>query len=134
MTSDAPAPATSLFEQHLRAEGYLPTVNERGHVVFKYQGLTYVIMMSAQDPAFFRLLLPGFWAAADDAERRDAYEAANHTTGVMKVAKVTIDDQGNASASAELFVGSAEQALGVLVRCLSALQGAAQTFVNRIRS
>jgi arginine/ornithine N-succinyltransferase beta subunit len=120
------------YVDFLKAEGYLPEVDESGHVHFKREGITYYILIDATDPAYLRLWLPNFWRAADDASRREALDALNTVHAQIKVAKVVMDKDGHASSYVEIFASGPEEAARLLPRCASAALGAARSFLEKV--
>jgi hypothetical protein len=133
VSTQAKAEAATVFADFLRQEGYLPEIDADGDVRFKCEGLTYLVVIDPDDPAFFRLVLPGFWSTNDEAQRRDALAAANHATATTKVAKIFVGND-SVSGAAELFTESPAQATAMLRRCLAALQTAVRSFVRRMQS
>lgn len=122
----------SVYVAYLKKEGYLPEVTADGNVAFKCEGMKYVILADPEDSVFFRMLLPNFYSAVDDAARRDALAICNRVTSRIKVAKLIMGDDGRISASAELFAQSPEEVTKVLPRCISALQAAMQQYVKLV--
>lgn len=124
--------AQSVYVDYLKKEGYLPEVTAGGAIAFKVEGMRYAILVDAEDPVFFRMLLPNFYRAVDDAARRDALTICNRVTSSIKVAKLLMSDDGRVSASAELFAQSPEEVTKVIARCISALQAAMQQYAKLV--
>lgn len=114
------------YHQILTRQGFTPEVDEDGDILFMFEGMHYVILID-DDEQFFRLVFPNFWPIDDEPERARAIEAALRVTAAVKAAKVFVNGD-NLSASIEMFVESPAAVAGVLRRCLSALQSAANSF------
>lgn len=111
----------------LEAEGCKPRFDKDNDLVFVRSDLTYVLIFSAKDPEYLRLMLPNFCAIGTDAERAAAYEAANLTNATCKAAKVTVE-RGQTHAYIECFFASLHHTIPVLMRCAEALDHAARSF------
>lgn len=93
-----------LYMGFLTEEGFKPDLDSDGDVRFKREGKTYVIIIDAKDPEFFRLVLPNIWKIESEAERTQVLIAADASNAKSKVSKVcTMAD--NVWVSIELFVG-----------------------------
>ncbi|MCS6772823.1 MAG: hypothetical protein RMM31_05300 [Anaerolineae bacterium] len=122
-----------LYVSHLTEEGYQPTVDADGDVVFKHEGLTYYIDIDTNDESFFRLVCPNFWSIDSPEELLRALLAANYVTRKMKVAKVYVHNDGkDVSASIEIFLAQPEHFKAVFRRSLSALQSSISNFRSRM--
>ena len=62
---------------YLREEGYCPTVDNDGDVMFKVQGATLFLMDDENDETFLKIWLPQFWSLDDDQERAKAHFVSN---------------------------------------------------------
>lgn len=121
------------FQEFLLGEGYLPQIDEHGHIVFKMEGKTYLVLFDDKDDKFFRIVFPGFWSIENDLERARVYSAALNATAETKVAKV-FPVRDNTWATIELFVTNVDEAQAVFNRSISALQAAVHTFVEEMRN
>lgn len=119
--------ARDAIVQLLELEGCKPRVDKDGDVVFVHRQLNYLLLLSAQDPEFVRLVLPNFCAVGSEAERAAAYEAANVANATCKAAKVTVE-HGQTHAAVECFLASPHHFVPVLMRCAGALEHAARSF------
>lgn len=122
-----------LYREFLDQEGFRPTIDKDGDLMFKVEGRTYFVFADADDAQFFRLVFPNFWSIEDEDERARAYVAAHDATAQTKVAKVFVvkDDTW---ASLELFCDPPETVRTVLPRGLSAVQSAVDTFAQIMRA
>ncbi len=121
-----------LYVEYLSAEGYRPIIDDDGDVKFKREGRTYFIIVSVQDPEFFRLVLANIWKIEDDVERSRVLEAADHSNAVSKVSKVFIV-KNNVWVSVELFVAAPEDFRGVFELSMSAMETGVSNYVERMR-
>ena len=122
-----------IYSDYLKREGYLPETEGNGMLRFKREGLIFLIVADGGDPEYFRLVLPNFWQASDEATRREALSAINETTQAIKVANVVVDDDGRASVYVELFITDAESATKLIQRCMDAASQAARIFLDKLR-
>jgi hypothetical protein len=119
------------YISYLIKEGYKPTVDEYGNVDFKYEGKHYVIIVSENDPEFFRIVLPNIWLIESEKERQKALIAADYATGKIKVVKVLVV-RDHVWVSFEVFVSKPEQFQGIFKRSMSALQAATMVFREKM--
>lgn len=121
-----------LYKDFLTEEGYKPELDSDGDVRFKREGKTYVIIIDAKDPEFFRLVLPNIWEIESEAERVQVLVAADASNAKSKVSKVcTMGD--NVWVSIELFVGQPEDFKKVFTRALGALDNGVINFVVKMK-
>jgi hypothetical protein len=121
-----------VFSDFLKDEGYSPKIDDNGNIVFKVEGLSYVIILDDKDEEFFRILFPGFWNIKNPDERLKVERAALKATEETKVAKV-LPVGDNTWASIEIFSSSIDNTKSVFYRSLRALQAAVGTFVQEMR-
>lgn len=117
----------SVILEHIRTEGYVPTIDDDGDILFKAEGRSYFVILDENDEQFYRLAFPNFWSIDDEDERERVIHAASHATTKTKVAKI-FPVKDDTWASVELFLSGPEEFNGVFVRSLSALQSAVRTF------
>lgn len=121
----------AIYVEFLEREGYRPTIDDAGDVLFRHEGRCYYLMVDDDDPVYFRLLFPNFWTIDDGAEHQRALLAAADVTAEIKVAKIYVlgDDT---QAAAEMFLADATHLRRdlphVFDRALRALQGAVRRF------
>jgi predicted aspartyl protease len=123
-----------LYSDYLVREGYRPTIDSDGDVVFKHEGGMYYIDIDTSDTSYFRLVYPAFWSIESAEELARAVLAANEATWKTKVAKVYVIDAKNTSAAVEMFFERPEQFAPVFRRAMSALQASVRNFVEVMRS
>lgn len=130
--SAAKAELQRMYSDYLTEEGYKPSIDEDGDVVFKREGRSYFISVSEQDPEYFRVVLPNFWSIENEEERAKVLAAASWSNYRSKVSKVyTVKD--NTWASVELFVKDPKDFKKVFARSMSALTNGAETFTKQMR-
>ena len=122
-----------LYREFLDQEGFRPTIDEDGDLMFKVEGKTYFVFVDGTDTQFFRLVFPSFWSIENEEERAKAYVAAHDATAQTKVAKVFVV-KNDTWASLELFCDPPETVRTVLTRGLSAVQSAVDTFARIMRA
>lgn len=120
---------TDLYVDWLTAEGYRPTIDGDGDVVFKIEGGLYYIDIDADDPAYFRIVFPNFWSIEDADELARARMAANHASATTKVVKVYVrPDETDTIAAVEMYLDPPEAFKPVFSRAVGAIQHATNTF------
>lgn len=123
-----------LYMDYLTAEGYRPSIDQDGDVVFKSEGRTYYIEVDEKDEEYFRLVFPNFWNIESEEELARAFYAANHATMATKVAKVYVRSDGKDTIAAiEMFVSPPENFKLVFNRAMSALRTGVNDFVATMR-
>ena len=118
-----------IYKTSLKEEGFEPKVDREGNLVFKFEGLPYVIEIEDQDEEFLRLAFKNFWMFDKASGHLGALIGALHATAETKVAKVCVRD-GEVIASIELFLGSPEHLRPILLRSLNALKSAVNRFME----
>jgi len=116
-----------MYTDFLRAEGYVPQIDQDGDIVFKVEGGMYLILLDEKDDQFFRLIYPNFWSIESPNERIKVEKAALVATGNTKVAKV-FPVGNNVWGAIEMFAASPEAIKPVFARALSALRTAVNSF------
>jgi len=121
-----------LYRDYLTREGYRPSVDSDGDVVFKREGKTYLIIVDEKDKSFFRIILPNFWKIEDDNERLRILEACDYANSFSKVAKIhTVKD--NVWAVVELFLAKPQDFEPVFERSCRALDHALSNFADKMK-
>lgn len=120
-----------LYQEVLEAEGYRPEVDEDGDLLFKAEGLTYVLVVG-DDHEYFYLVLPHIWEIEDPAERANAVRTAHDLTSQIKVAKIFCDKKG-VHCSVEMFIRDPKDVQPVLSRLVMSLQLARMEFTKKMQ-
>ena len=124
-----------LYSDYLVREGYHPTIDSDGDVIFKHEGKTYYVDIDTSDASFFRLVYPKFWSVGTGDELASVLLAANTANRKTKVAKVyVLGDFSDTSASIEMFFERPEQFRAVFRRAMLALQAGVRNFVEEMRA
>jgi hypothetical protein len=121
-----------MFRQFLTAEGYLPTIDEDGDVVFKSEGTTFLVLPDERDSEFFRLAVPNFWSIDDEEERERVMVACVDVTKAIKVAKV-FPVENDTWATVEMFVSPIQSVQDVFKKCVRSLHHAMHAFHKEMR-
>lgn len=125
--------SAQMYMEYLTQEGYRPSVDGDGDVVFKEEGRTYYIEVDTEDQGYFRVVFPNFWCIESDEERERVLVAANHATMQTKVAKVYLRADGeDTSAAVELFLAHPKDFSAVFQRAMSALKASVRTFREKM--
>jgi hypothetical protein len=123
-----------LYVSFLKTEGFSPTVDKDGDVVFKREGSSYYFNVDASDQEFVQLVLPNIWSIDSKAELQNARAAAALATRSTKVAKCYVrSDDKNVSIAVELFVDKPEDFKKVFRRSLSSIGTAKGKFCDEMK-
>jgi hypothetical protein len=123
----------SMYMDYLRQEGYGPSIDSDGDILFKAEGHSYYIIVTDDDLEFFQILYPNIWKIESEQERRKAGIAASHATRRTKTARVYLNSDGNnVSISAELFLEKPEDFKLFFSRMLRVLTTASSEFEGRM--
>jgi len=80
--------AKTLVSRYLKTKGIAPKKNDLG-LNFTYEGWNFLLWNDADDPMFFRLILPGVFDVTDDNFAR-AIMACNNVNWRYKVVKAVL--------------------------------------------
>ena len=127
---------TNMYMQFLREEGYFPSVDGEGDILFKDSGDTYYIIIRdddfdlQNDLLFFRLYT-GVRLGTFSPEA--ALSAANFINMYSKVAKIYISsDERSVAINIELLLPNPQDFKTVLSRALSLMRFAEDRFFSRL--
>jgi hypothetical protein len=121
----------NMYMQYLREEGYLPSVDEDGDILFKVSGNNYFIIIDESDPQFFRIYTG---VSLGSFLPEDAQTAANYANMRSKVVKVYISSDGRSAAiNTELLLPDPQGFKPVLSRALSLMRLAENNFFSQLR-
>ncbi|WP_110656607.1 hypothetical protein [Salinicola halimionae] len=93
--------------------------------------LEFVLVVAADEPAFFQLMLPGVWQAADAANRTLLLETANDVMNILKAAKLVVHNEA-VHVSVEQFVEGPDQGVALIPGLLELLKSAVAEFQERL--
>jgi len=121
----------NMYTQFLREEGYLPSIDEDGDILFKVSGNNYFIIVDESDLQFFRIYTG---VSLGSFLIEDALAAANYSNMRSKIAKVYISSDGRSAAiNTELLLSNPQDFKPVLARALSLMRLAESNFFSRLR-
>jgi len=121
----------NIYMEHLRAEGYLPSIDVDGDIQFKVSGYNYFIIIDENDLQFFQVYT-GFSLGASSLE--NVAIAVNFTNRRSKVAKIAVSSDGRvASITAELLLNDPRDFKPVFARTLSLIRNAENNFLSYLR-
>ena len=130
----AESPLADMYVEYLKSEGYSPTMDKDGDVVFKYEGGAYFILVNEDDPQFFLVIYPTFWELDSEREKALARKVALEVTNSTKGAKVFLDRQEtNVSINAETLLKNPEDFKDVFPRILNMISSARKKFIEGMR-
>ncbi|MBB5235588.1 hypothetical protein [Deinococcus budaensis] len=116
-----PTPYASAVLDFLAEEGFRPQLDEDGDVFFKYEGGTYMVITSSDEPTVLTLVLPYFWPLDDAAERTRALEAAMFAHRQVRIGRVTVLEN-NVTASVNAYLPDGDSFRAVLLSSLDGLK------------
>jgi hypothetical protein len=118
-----------MYLEYLKTEGYIPTLDQDGDILFKIAGSFYFLMIDENDPEFFQLYKG---INLESTPMQDALEAANYTNRRSKVAKMYITTDGTAAIiKVEMLLKEPDAYKAVFKRCISILQNAESIFASQ---
>lgn len=121
-----------MYIDFLTAEGYKPTIDADGDIVFSKGAMTYFIAVRQDDPEYFSIVMPNFWEIESQQEYLQVLVAADSANAKSKVAKVyTL--KNNTWAAVEIFVSKPEDFKVIFPRSLKAINEAIENFVAKMR-
>ncbi|WP_110670534.1 hypothetical protein [Salinicola halophilus] len=97
----------------------------------RHDGLEFVLVVAPDEPAFFQLMLPGVWQAADATDRLRLLETANDVMNTLKAAKLVVHNQA-VHVSVEQFVAGPEQGAALIPGLMELLKSAVAEFQERL--
>ncbi len=122
-----------MYYEFLKEEGYVPRYDADGDIVFKVEGMSYVLFPSEDDDEYFRLSLPNFWKIESDEERQRALVAACRVNAEIKVVKVyPVAD--NVWASVEMLFDPPDAFKPVFSRALRVIRAGVEHFASIMRT
>lgn len=110
-----------IYFEYLKEEGYLPQIDNDGDVIFKAEGLSYLLFAGEDDPTYFRLALPFFWEIESPAERQRVLAAAAVVNAEVKVVKLYVVED-HTWASVEMLMDPPENFKPIFTRALRLLR------------
>nr|WP_314632088.1 YbjN domain-containing protein [uncultured Janthinobacterium sp.] len=87
ITATSTATAAEFLLQHLKAEGYQAQTDSDGDIVFRFEGMGYVLCLDADDIQFGKLLLPNVWPIETPQEQQRVLAALDEVNRRIKLVK-----------------------------------------------
>ena len=131
--------AKTLVSKYLKSIGVSATKNDLG-LNFTYEGWNFLLWDDADDPLFFRLILPGVFDVTDD-NFAEAIMACNNVNWNFKVVKAVLydfEDEHDSGASVwmcfEQILDSKPQVADIVPRAVHSLIAAAEAFMKEMNN
>ena len=121
-----------IFSRHLSSESMRPELNSAGNVRFRSQGRTYVVHVDERDPLYFRLTMAFVAEDKSDAGRQRLLEGCNAATSEVKVIKCFLDEDGDPTFAAEMFLVVPGDFALSFDRTLRAMDSAYRRYTRRL--
>lgn len=121
-----------IFSRHLAAESLRPEVTATGNVRFRSQGRTFVIHVDERDPLYFRLTMAFVADDKSEAARQRLLEGCNTATADVKVIKCFLDEEGDPTFAAEMFLVVPGDFTLTFDRLLRAMDSAYRRYSRRL--
>ena len=129
--------AKTLVSKYLKAQGVVPKKNDLG-LNFTYEGWNFLLWNDADDPLFFRLILPGVFDVTDD-NFAEAIMACNNVNWKYKVVKAVLyefEDEHDKGASVwmcyEQVLDTTPKVEELMPRAVHSLIAAAEAFTKEM--
>jgi hypothetical protein len=120
-----------MVRNFLAEEGFRPTLDKDGDIVFKVEGHRFFVELDAKDEQYFRVARESFWDLDSDEVRARAAVAANETMRRLKAVKVLLGTKV-VYAVIELFCEPPSSFIDVLPRTIDSLQSAVTRFCEKM--
>ena len=127
----------TLVSKYLKSRGITSKKNDLG-LNFSYEGWNFLLWNDADDPLFFRLILPGVFDVTDDSFAR-AIMACNNVNWKYKVVKAVLyefEDEHDRGTSVwmcfEQVLDSTPQVEELIPRAVHSLIAAAEAFTKEV--
>ena len=121
-----------MYVSYLKEQGYQPSIDSDGDVVFKAEGRNFYIDVQEKDLGYFRIVYPNFWEIESTAERLKAFEAASYATRTTKTARVYLTSDDDTSIDACIFIGKIEDFKLHFRRMLDVILIARRDFIEKM--
>ena len=126
-----------MVSKYLKAQGVVPKKNDLG-LNFTYEGWNFLLWNDADDPLFFRLILPGVFDVTDD-NFAEAIMACNNVNWKYKVVKAVLyefEDEHDKGASVwmcyEQVLDTTPKVEELMPRAVHSLIAAAEAFTKEM--
>ncbi len=121
------------YQAMLADEGYRPTLDEDGDLVFKVEGETFILWSDPDDEEYVRIVTG--YLLDDGTDLNRALSVASSMNYRMKAVKFTVLGGGKSAAfSMEAFYGESEHFKPFVSRVLKALKAGSDDYFAKLRS
>lgn len=121
-----------IVSRHLAAESLRPELTATGNVRFRSQGRTFVVHVDERDPLYFRLTMAFVADDKSPAARQRFLEGCNTATAEVKVIKCFLDEEGDPTFAAEMFLVVPGDFTLAFDRLLRAMDSAYRRYTRRL--
>ena len=122
-----------MYVNHLRSEGYNPSIDSDGDVNFTAQGQNFYIDVIDNDLQSFHLVLTNFLDIGGESNRLKALNAASAITRTTRVVRVYITSSGRIAIDTYIYIANPEDFRVHLNRLISVMITARTEFVAAMR-
>ncbi|WP_353980094.1 hypothetical protein [Salinicola endophyticus] len=119
------------YIERLRAEEIDIEAMDEQAARLRQDHLEFVLVVAADEPAFFQLMLPGVWQTAPSTNRLRLLETANDVMNTIKAAKLVVHQEA-VHVSVEQFVSGPEQGAALIPGLMELLKSAVAEFQERL--
>lgn len=116
----------------LEREGFKVDVDDDGDLVFRCEGLVYLLCLDEHDPPWGRIMVPFIWEIASAQEHTDVARALDFVNRRSKLVKA-YSVHGRVHLCVQLLLEPAAGWTAVALRCIRALAEARTMLINAIR-
>ena len=118
----------------IREEGYKGEVDNDGDIHFKFEGMSYFIMVREDDETYYSILFPRFWNLESQDEKMKALIVCNSLNSQYKCGKLfAVGELESVSASIQLFLNDINDFKKFFSRILGILKGMVDEFVVEMK-
>jgi hypothetical protein len=122
-----------MYLANLRDEGYKGEIDDDGDILFKYEGMSYFILVREDDESYHSILFPRFWSLENQDDKIKALMAANSMNRQYKNGKIyLVGELEDVSASIQLFLPVASDFKKFFSRMMGILQGMCKEFASEM--
>ena len=131
---ESEAQLQEMYVSYLKEQGYQPSVDSDGDVIFRAEGVTLYIDVDEKDLQSFRIVRANFWKIESPEEKAKAYEAANAVNRKLKVAKIYVNSkEDRVWADANIYIAKPEDFKPHFPRMVQVLMMGASDFRTVMR-
>ena len=119
--------------RHLQAEGYQAQTDSDGDIVFRFEGMGYVLCFDADDGQFGKLLLPNVWSIDTAEELLRVRAALDEVNRRIKLVKGHVQ-RGQVWFCIEMLLLEQQHWAHFLARATRSMAHAASLFASEMRA